>query len=269
MGIFPAAEGYREVSRVESGPEFSVMRLAAVVFSGFGVFVAAGGFAVDVTALRGAGSGDREARVRVLGLGALEYALLAPAACISALILLGHGSAIPHKGLTLPWAIGVPVGFAAAFFALRHRDRFSGSRGWRGVVSHALDGVTVLWHLAREPVKHGSAFVGMALYWTGEIFSLGAALHAFHSTRPAVAALIVGFATGYALTRRTLPLAGAGVVEALLPYALVWVGATLAPALLAVFVYRFFNLWLPLIPAVVGIRVLRRDHQGKGRVAAG
>ncbi len=249
---------YREVARVESGPELSVMRLAAVVFSGFGVFVAAGGFAVDVTALRGAGSGDREARVRVLGLGALEYALLAPAACISALILLGHGSAIPHKGLTLPWAIGVPVGFAAAFFALRHRDRFSGSRGWRGVVSHALDGVTVLWHLAREPVKHGSAFVGMALYWTGEIFSLGAALHAFHSTRPAVAALIVGFATGYALTRRTLPLAGAGVVEALLPYALVWVGATLAPALLAVFVYRFFNLWLPLIPAVVGIRALRR-----------
>ena len=55
------------------------------------------------------------------------------------------------------------------------------------------------------------------------------------------AALIIGYAAGYALTRRTLPLAGAGVVEALLPFALVWVGADLAPAVLAVFVYRFFN----------------------------
>jgi uncharacterized membrane protein YbhN (UPF0104 family) len=245
---------YREVARVERGPELSVMRLAAVVFSGFGVFVAAGGFAIDVAALRRAGSSDREARVRVLGLGALEYALLAPAACISALILLAHGASTPNMGMTLPWAIGVPVGFAAAFFALRHRGWFSRS----GVISHALDAVAVLWHLAKQPVKHGSAFLGMALYWTGEIFSLAAALHAFHSTRPAVAALIIGFATGYALTRRTLPLAGAGVVEALLPYALVWVGATLAPAVLAVFVYRLFNLWLPLIPAVIGIRALRR-----------
>jgi uncharacterized membrane protein YbhN (UPF0104 family) len=249
---------YREVARVESGPELSVMRLAAVVMSGFGVFVASGGFAIDVAALRRAGSTDREARVRVLGLGALEYALLAPAACVSAIILLAHQAPIPHKGLTLPWAIGVPVGFAVAFFFLRHRDWFAGSGGWKGVVSHALDGVAVLWHLARSPVSHGSAFAGMALYWAGEIFSLAAALHAFHSTRPAVAALIIGFATGYALTRRTLPLAGAGVVEALLPYALVWVGATLAPAVLAVFVYRLFNLWLPLIPAVIGIRALRR-----------
>ena len=249
---------YREVARVERGPELSVMRLAAVVFSGFGVFVAAGGFAIDVAAMRRAGSDEREARVRVLGLGALEYALLAPAACVSAIILLAHGTPKPNMGLTLPWAIAVPVGFCATLFALRQRGWFSGRGGWRDVVCHALDGVAVLWHLAREPVKHGSAFLGMGLYWAGEIFSLGAALHAFHSTRPAVAALIIGFATGYALTRRTLPLAGAGVVEALLPFALVWVGATLAPALLSVFVYRFFNLWLPLIPAVIGIRALRR-----------
>ena len=91
--------------------------------------------------------------------------------------------------------------------------------------------------------------------------SLSAALHAFGSPRPAVAALIIGYATGYALTRRTLPLAGAGVVEALLPFSLVWVGAGLAPAVLAVFLYRIFNLWLPLIPAVMGMRVLKQDHE--------
>ena len=116
-------------------------------------------------------------------------------------------------------------------------------------------------NLFYAPFKHGSAFIGMGLYWVGEIFSLSAALHAFGSPRPAIAALIIGYATGYALTRRTLPLAGAGVVEALLPFSLVWVGAGLAPAVLAVFVYRIFNLWLPLIPAVVGMRVLRQGHE--------
>jgi len=260
---------YREVARVEKGPKLGMTRLAAAVFSGFGVFVAAGGFAVDVTAMRRAGSTERDARIRVLGLGALEYALLGPAACVSAFVLLAHGTRTPSLGLTLPWAIAVPVGFAVAFWAIGHRERFARRRGWRGALDHVLQGVAVVRHLAMEPLKHGSAFLGMALYWIGEIFSLSAALHAFHSERPAVAALIIGFATGYALTRRTLPLAGAGVVEALLPFALVWVGATLAPAVLAVFVYRFFNLWLPLIPAVIGIRSLRRRALAASRPRSG
>jgi uncharacterized membrane protein YbhN (UPF0104 family) len=251
---------YREVARVERGPELGLMKLAAVVFTGFGVFVAHGGFSADVVALRGTGISRREARVRVMGLGALEYVLLAPAACASAIIILAHGSGTPNLGLTLPWAICVPLGFVAAFVALRYRGRFSGPGGWRGAFGHALDAVAVVRNLLCAPLKHGSAFLGMGLYWVGEVFSLAAALHAFGSPRPAIAALIIGYATGYALTRRTLPLAGAGVVEALLPFALVWVGAGLAPAVLAVFVYRFFNLWLPLIPAVVGMRVLRQDH---------
>jgi uncharacterized membrane protein YbhN (UPF0104 family) len=149
----------------------------------------------------------------------------------------------------------------AAFWALRYRKRFSRRTGWRGAIGHALDAVEVVRHLVRQPFKHGHAFIGMGLYWVGEVFSLAAALHAFGSPRPAIAALIIGYATGYALTRRTLPLAGAGVVEALLPFALVWVGAGLAPAVLAVFLYRIFNLWLPLIPAVVGVRALKQDHE--------
>jgi uncharacterized membrane protein YbhN (UPF0104 family) len=252
---------YREVARVERGPELGLMKLAAVVFTGFGVFVAHGGFSADVVALRGTGISRREARVRVMGLGALEYVLLAPAACASAIIILAHGSRTPNLGMTLPWAVCVPLGFVAAFWALRYHKRLSGARGWRGALGHALDAVAVVRNLLCAPLKHGSAFVGMGLYWIGEIFSLSAALHAFGSPRPAIAALIIGYATGYALTRRTLPLAGAGVVEALLPFALMWVGAGLAAAVLAVFVYRVFNLWLPLIPAVVGMRVLRQDHE--------
>jgi uncharacterized membrane protein YbhN (UPF0104 family) len=188
----------------------------------------------------------------------LEYALLAPAAFLCSVIILAHGSHKPGLAITLPWAIGVPVGLVFALWGLRHRSRFEHRPGWRGALDHALQGIAVLRDLAREPFKHGMAFVGMGLYWSGEIFSLAAGLHAFHSQRPAVAALIVGFATGYALTRRTLPLAGAGVVEVLLPLALVWSGATLAAAVPAVFLYRIFNLWLPLIPAVVGFRALRR-----------
>ena len=68
----------------------------------------------------------------------------------------------------------------------------------------------------------------MALYWAGEVFVLWVCLAAFNGDTPSVAAVVVGYATGYALTRRTLPLAGAGAVEALLPFALVWVGYGLA-----------------------------------------
>jgi uncharacterized membrane protein YbhN (UPF0104 family) len=68
----------------------------------------------------------------------------------------------------------------------------------------------------------------------------------------------VGYATGYALSRRALPLGGAGVVEALLPYSLGWLKIDLLPALLAVFSYRLINLWLPMIPALAGLPTLRR-----------
>jgi uncharacterized membrane protein YbhN (UPF0104 family) len=255
---------YREVARVEKGPEFGMMRLAAVVFTGFGIFVAHGGFSADVVALRGSGMSKRDARARVLGLGALEYVLLAPAACVCAIIILVHGSSKPGIGLTLPWAIAVPLGVVAALLTLRYCSKFvRAKRGWRSLVGHGVEPLLVLRRLARQPLHHGSAFVGMALYWAGDIFSLAAALNAFGSTRPAIAALVIGYATGYALTRRTLPLAGAGVVEALLPFALLWSGATLAAAVLAVFVYRFMNLWLPLIPAVAGVRSLRNAHGRK------
>jgi uncharacterized membrane protein YbhN (UPF0104 family) len=101
------------------------------------------------------------------------------------------------------------------------------------------------------------AAFGMSLYWFGDGFCLWACLHGFLGRPLPVAELIVGYATGYALSRRTLPLAGAGVVEALLPFALLWVSLPLAAGMLAVLAYRFFNLWLPLLPAIVGFRHLR------------
>src|SRR3954452_21014812 len=94
-------------------------------------FVAArGGFAVDVHAFKQAGLSDREVRVRVLGLGALEYALLAPAACIVAIQLLADGHS-PSLALTLPWAISVPLGFVAAWWAVEKRDALRAHKGRR------------------------------------------------------------------------------------------------------------------------------------------
>jgi len=248
---------YREVSRVEGGPQLELPRIVALVSAGFGVFVARGGFAADLDALQNAGCPPREARARVLGLGALEYAILAPAAAISAMVLLEHGAHKPGPGFTWPWAIAVPVGFVLTLAALRAREWFHRQGGRRAAVGQALDAIHVLRQLACAPRAHGvAALVGITVYWTCDIFCLWASLQALHVSISAPA-LIVGYATGYALSRRTLPLAGAGAVEALLPFALGWSGVALAAALLAVLGYRIFNLWLPLVPAALGLPHVR------------
>src|SRR6266545_725131 len=215
---------YREVARVEGGPRLGLGRAGAIVAAGFGVFVIRGGFVVDRHALESAGLEPRAARIRVLGLGALEYAVLAPGAALAAL-------------------------------AYRHRVR--DEAGWRAVVRHALDAVHMLQQLASQGARHGGAFLGTTLYWAGDVGCLWASVRAFHDS-PDIAALVIGYATGYALTRRTLPLGGAGAVEAFVSFALAWTGIPLAKALLAVCAYRIFNLWLPLLPAAIGLRHLKR-----------
>jgi uncharacterized membrane protein YbhN (UPF0104 family) len=247
---------YREVSRVEEGQEMPVRDALAAVAAGFGAFVAQGGFAVDLHAFRDTGITDREARVRVLGLGALEYALLAPATCIAAIALLVMGVAKPAPALTLPWAIAVPVGFAAAIWAVGHRARFHGKTGWREQLAQGLDSIYVLRCLFCRR-QHLAAPIGTAVYWFGDIVCLWACLQAFTHGTPDVGIILVGYATGYALSRRTLPFGGAGAVELLLPLAMWGTGISLSAAVLAVFTYRVFNFWLPLLPAALGLRSLK------------
>jgi uncharacterized membrane protein YbhN (UPF0104 family) len=263
---------YREVVRVERGPQLDLRHAAALVASGFGVFMPRGGFAADLEALGARCEDERDARIRVLGLGALEWAVLAPAACGCALYLIFRGWKV-QTGLTLPWAIAVPLGFIAAVYALRHRGRFVGRPGWRAALDHALHAIHVLKRLVELPAEHGiPAFLGMALYWTGDIFVLWACLRIFLGETPSLPAVVLGYATGYALTRRSLPIGGAGAVEALLPFALLWVAVPLAPAVLAVVFYRAINLWLPLVPALTSFRAVRRRYLGhlpaRGRVPA-
>ena len=248
---------YREVARAEDGAEFDLSSTAAVVATGFGVFVASGGFALDEAVLRSAGVPEREARLRVLGLGALEYVVLAPAAMAAAIYVVVFHRPDIDPVLTLPWIVGVPLGFAVAAVLMLYRQRLKRHKGWRTHVSNAVEALHLVRRMAMQPIPYGLAFAGMAVYWFGDIACLWAALHVFFQNPPPVAVLVLGYATGYALTRRTLPLGGAGVVDTLLPLALVWLGISFAPAVVAVVVYRFMNLWLPMIPALAGLPTLR------------
>lgn len=253
---------YREVARVEDGRAIARLDAAAAVAAGFGPFVARGGFTIDVHAFKRTGLSDQQVRVRVLGLGALEYALLAPAACVVAIQFLAHGAHKPSPGLTLPWAIAVPLGFMGAIWMVEKRHDFVGKPGWRGALGHALESIHVLKCLFTRP-RHLIGPLGTAVYWFGDIVCLWACLQAFTHGTPDISILLLGYATGYALSRRTLPLGGAGAVEALLPFALSWCGISLAAAVLAVFAYRIFNFWLPTLPAAFGMRHL----QGSLRVS--
>ena len=251
---------YRQLSRADNGPMFRLHHIGAVVATGVGVFIPRGGFALDQELLLDAGVPRQEAEARVRRLGLLEYAILAPAAFAAALLLFVDGFR-DRAGVQLSWIVGVPVGTLVTLFLLRHRDRLRRGGRVRNVVARFLDAVVRLARMFVPPTTHGlGAAFGMSLYWAGDIFALWACLAAFMHGRPSVWALILAYATGYALSRRTLPFAGAGAVEALLPFALTWVGVALAPALLSVFAYRVLNLWLGVIPATPGLLVLKRSH---------
>lgn len=248
---------YRSVAAVEDGPQLSFRESAALVAFGFGAFLAKGGAALDSKALAPHRGGEHEGELRVLALDALEHAPLAPAACAAAITLLVEGRRKPGLDFTVPWATLVPIGAILAVVGVRHRDHFVGEDGWRGKLGDVLESIRILFRLAHEWTRHWPAFAGAAVYWAGDVVCLWASLQPFHAA-PRFAGVVLAHAVGYVLTRRTLPLAGAGVVEVLMPLTLVAAGAPFAGAILAVLVYRIFNLWLPLLPAAAALPYLRR-----------
>lgn len=245
VGVVGYAFAYRVVARAGDGADLSLPLALRLVAAGFGAFTVGGGFHLDYRAWRGTGQSGAGARVRVLGLGAIEYAVLAPAACISAIVLLVVGSKA-QPSLLWPWAIAVPLGGAIALPLAAHRDRVPGGRR----VNESLRAIAVMRQIVAERPVCIRAIAGMAVYWAAEIVSLWAALEAFGANL-SVGGLIVAYATGYAATRRTLPLGGAGTTEALLTYSLHWVGLGIATALAAVVAYRVFNFVLTTVPALL------------------
>ncbi len=79
---------------------------------------------------------------------------------------------------------------------------------------------------------------------------LGFALRCF-GVEISIPALVVAYATGYAASRRSLPLGGAGITEALLTVALIAVHVHAAHALFAVIAYRLINFLAPTLPGLL------------------
>ena len=84
--------------------------------------------------------------------------------------------------------------------------------------------------------------VGTVLYWAANVVCLWAALRSVGVTMP-LPELLLAFAAGQAAMILPLPLGGVGGVDAAMTYALTAVGVPLAPALVAVGVYRLFAFW--------------------------
>jgi uncharacterized membrane protein YbhN (UPF0104 family) len=265
----------RDMARVDDGPELDLADSAQTVVAGFGVFAAtrsSGGFAVDYWAFRRAGAKRREAWARVLGLGFLEYVVLSVAALFASAALAfdldGHAS----WGATLPALTIVPaLGLAAWATSPKRVKRLSRERrGIRRILADAVAGASYVRQLLGSPREHGLGVLGNVLYWAGDLCCLWSAL-ALCGVEISLSKLVLAYTGGYVLTRRALPAGGAGFVELALTFGIVAMGAQLVPTLVAVVIYRLFNFWLPIIPALAlmpAVRDLRARFQDVDRRAA-
>jgi uncharacterized membrane protein YbhN (UPF0104 family) len=249
VGLLGYVLTYRIFGGLSDGRKLPPPLAARLVAAGFGAFTVGGGFALDHRALEASGEDSRSARIRVLRLGVLEYVVLAPAACLSAIVLVINGTKA-NDTLLWPWIILVPAGFALAFWATARRERLvRGRNGTRRRLDEALCVLSDVRRFHGDATHAAEAVLGMILYWCGEIVSLWAALETF-GAHISVPTIILAYATGYAATRRTLPLGGAGATEALMTFALHWVGLSIPTAFAAVVVYRFFNFAVVTPPAL-------------------
>ena len=246
---------FRSVAGMHGHSKLSIPIVARVVVAGFGPFALSGGFGVDKRALEAIDEDERSARVRVMALGTLEWAVLAPITCAIAIVLLATGADV-LPSLLWPWATAVPLGLGFAAWAGGRPDRIARIGGsYKDWLAQAIEGVGVLRTLARHPLKYWGAWLGTTLYWLADIGAFYAALRVFGlELGPGKA--VIAYATGYAATRRSLPLGGAGVTEVLMTYALYWVRQPLAPALAAVLIYRAFNFLMVAVPALIANRQL-------------
>lgn len=259
--------GYRAIGRVESGPvELSTDEELAVVGAGFGGFLAHGGSAIDRFVMRAGGASKREARVRAALLAGLEHAVLAFPCSAAAIYTLAVGLPKPPDDMKYPWSIAPWIGFAIAFWAAeRYRKQLRGRGKWHERLAILLDTAHLIRTMFRQPLRYWSSLGGMLFFWLCDMFALWAAIAAF-GFRMNGAAEMVAFGTAMIVTRRTGPLAGAGILMAALPPTLWYCGAPWAPAMLGVFAYRFFTLWLPLPFSFLALPKLRELGRRSGEL---
>jgi uncharacterized membrane protein YbhN (UPF0104 family) len=251
---------YRAVAAVGGGPRLPWWLALRIVVAGFGPVAAQSGFVLDRRALRAVGDAKHEATVRVLGLGVLEWALLASLAWVDALVLLIEPDRRVPASLAWPWAIAVPLGLGLGLWLSapgRRPPHTRPGRGLRHQLELAQRGIGVLHDLARDP-RHGPpAFIGAGLYWALEITCFYGAVR-FAGAHLTFGQTVMAYATGFALTRRSSPFAGVGATEVLMTFALNWVRVPIPTALVAVIGYRIATLVIPSAPAILAHRDVRR-----------
>ena len=279
---------YRDVARVDDGPCFSLWTTTRVVAIGFGAYAlgtSAGSLGLDYWALHRAGEPPRAALRRVLALNSVEWMILGVYACLAAAVV-ASGSASAPLAMVLAWLIVVPACSVAAIWVSspRRSDRFTSvglppagvtsdpetwlpwlRRGGRSILSHAVGGVVIVRHLLGELPAYPGGVFGFAVFWAGDITTLYAALRAFGIHAP-IAALVLAYCTAYVVTMLPLPAGGSGGIEAGLAFSLNAVGIPLAQALVATLVYRFFTLWLPIVPAAFAATQIRALYDELPRV---
>jgi uncharacterized membrane protein YbhN (UPF0104 family) len=249
---------YKGIFRAEGGPSLPARQLFAVVTAGFGGFIGHGGASLEHHALVAAGADERQASARVAGLAGLEYGVLSIGCSGAAIAVLVAGLRLPPSSVTIPWAVCPVPGFAIAFWlAERYRARFAAGTGWRRRVGIFLESVHIVRVLFLQPTRWGPAAIGMALFWAAEAFAAWAGLAATGAHMD-TAAFIVGFGTGMIVTRRTSPLAGAGILALALPAAIWYSGAPLALAVIGLFAYRAISLWLPMPVTFAALPTLQK-----------
>jgi uncharacterized membrane protein YbhN (UPF0104 family) len=262
---------YRGLKSVEGGPGMSWPALLAVVIAGFGGFFAHGGTVLDEYAMRAGGASAREGKARTIALAGLEHGALAIIVCPAAAVALILGDVIPRTDFTWPWALIPPGGFVLAMWlAERYRARLRRRGGIAGKVGVFLDSVHLIYAMFVSPRRYGTAVLGMMVYWGADMFALWAATAAFGYRMSALAVIVV-VGTGMIFTRRTAPLAGAGLMLVALT-ATLWYGAAVpfAAATLGVAAYRLIVVFGPMPFAFAALPRLRelgrtgRETTGRG-----
>lgn len=263
VGYLGYALLYQAVVGVAGGPRPPLpltLRVAVAVFGASVIATSAGRLGSEYWTLRRMRVGPPQAWSRVLAINIAAWAMLAALACPAALALLaGAGRGAP-LGVELAWLLAPPVcAMAALYLSAPARHSLAEDRGGRArrMFASALRALVLLRVLATRPRALSRGLPGALLYWTGELLAMWMALRAFGvSLGPA--ALVIGYATGYASTILPLPAGGAGGVDAASTYALTLVGVPLGPALLATLVQRLCTYWLPLAVAMLAARSLKR-----------
>jgi uncharacterized membrane protein YbhN (UPF0104 family) len=273
LGGFAAVlrEAFRWRGGIDPGWGLSVQVMLASI--GAARVVAPGGagaLAATYWCFRRARFGVREAIIRVLGFNMLFYVTFGAAAWGAAVLLAaGLGGGAP-AALTTPWILLVPACLVAALAVTRpgRLERLARAEGGpflRRALGYAVAGTGWVRDILPHPAGRRS-LLASACYWLGNVACLSAAL-ASVGISLTLPELVLAFATGHAAAVLPLPLGGVGGVDAALAYALTVVGVALAPALVAVAVYRLFAFWAPTAPALVALALLPRAGRGLERAA--